>query len=63
MLKPETTLENRGFFTKINLLARAVINEVDSEPATVSFFGTLKDDYDDIRKLFGKSPGIRILFF
>ena len=63
MLKPETVLEDRGSFTKVNLLARAIINEVDDDPATVCFFGSLIHAFDEIRESFNKKPKILVLFF
>jgi len=63
MLRSARLFQPRGLFTKIPLLARAVINEVGEEPTIVCFFGPVYADYEAIRDLFAKQERIRVLFF
>lgn len=51
------------FFTKIKLLAWAVMNMVSNYEATINFFGNIFDDRQEIEKLFSKNSNIILNFY
>ncbi|MBN1699809.1 MAG: hypothetical protein JW881_20000 [Spirochaetales bacterium] len=51
------------YFTKIQSLARSIINTVEENKTTVNFFGKIFDPFIDIEKLFSKCPNITLMYY
>jgi hypothetical protein len=51
------------YFTKLSVLARAIMNQVKDNSVTINFFGQLWEPYEEIKSLFGKNTNITILFY
>jgi hypothetical protein len=62
-LKTRDGVQPMKYFTKVQSLARAVINMVGDYHSSVNFFGDLYETYDGVRKLFAKQRNIQVLFY
>jgi hypothetical protein len=51
------------YFTKIQSLARSIINTVGEHKTTVNFFGQIFDPFIEIEKLYSKSPHITLMYY
>ena len=62
-LKTRNTVVPMKYFTKIQSLARTIINKVGSYKSTVNFFGKRWDDVQEINKLFRKNANIVVMYY
>ncbi|MBN2532347.1 MAG: hypothetical protein JXB88_05620 [Spirochaetales bacterium] len=62
-LKTDVGLQPMKYFTKVQSLARAIINIVGDKQTTVNFFGQLFETYESVKNLFLKYRNIRVLFY
>jgi hypothetical protein len=62
-LKTHEGIQPIQYFTRIQSLARAIMNIAGDKHATVNFFGQLFDTYENVKKLFAKHSNIRIMFY
>lgn len=62
-LKTKEGIQPMKYFTKIQSLARAIINIVGDKHTSVNFFGQLFETYEGVRKLFTKYRNIRVMFY
>ena len=62
-LKTRNNLVPMEYFTKMQYLARTVINKVGNYKATVNFFGKRWDDEEEINKFFRRNENITVMFY
>jgi hypothetical protein len=59
----DNEVQQLKYFTKSTVLARSVINQAGSKSATVNFFGSLWEPFEEIKKLFLKNTNIVVMFY
>ena len=62
-IKTKDGIQPMKYFTKVQSLARAIINIVGDKQTSVNFFGKLWETYESVKKLFIKHRNIRVMFY
>lgn len=61
--KTKNSIIPMKYFTRVQSLARTVINKVGTYMTTVNFFGKIWDEYEEINALFRKTPNITVMYY
>ena len=61
--KHNNKVERHDPFSKLQILARFIISNVQTYKTTINFFGPRIDNFDEIRNYFKKKQNISVLFF
>ncbi|MBN2441584.1 MAG: hypothetical protein JXJ04_09555 [Spirochaetales bacterium] len=62
-LKTKEGVQPMKYFTRVQALARAIINIVGDFQTSVNFFGELFETFESVKKLFEKNKNINVMFY